>query len=654
MSKRRKRKKRGSLSARLSMVLAGIIFVLIFSTIISIFVVTQRERFDHATRESDGVLNGMTNSIYAEIDRYRELSRLFLMDDALAQFLRAESEDVTAGVINTARYSIMRTMNVTEGVDSVFVFREDYQYLSTALATNMHAYRVDLDLMSEDSWRDPILQGKGNASVIINGNGALERTNGKPLITIARAVYDLLRQKRTGIMMMNVSSTLLERMLHENVRGEDLCVMATDGTYLAGNESLVQYFHEDFCSAEVVHQSLKKGKERIMLSGRMVDGMPIVVLFSTTFALPVLPLATIYALGLLVGVFMISVFVAGIFISRHITSPVFELVEAMEENRQEGKLQKIEVKLPKNELGMLEEEYNNMIEHVNDLIKRLMEKEKVLQNAEMRVLHEQIKPHFLYNSLETIGWLAMDAGAENVHDALETLGSFYRNFLSKGDREVSLRREILIVKDYLALQKLRYGDIINDEYDIAPDTEDCIVPKLILQPLIENSIYHGIRLKGEAGTIKITSFMEGDVLHVIVRDTGVGMSQEKIDQVLSTDMTRGGEKSVEQSESFGLWGTIERIRCFCEKDDVVQIRSDEGEFTEIEFIFPHAARKEHRPAKPEGMADSKAEGSASEDVTTSKAEGTASDGMTASKSEGAATDGMTTENMGKEKGNDNV
>ncbi|MBR4606798.1 MAG: histidine kinase, partial [Lachnospiraceae bacterium] len=317
-------------------------------------------------------------------------------------------------------------------------------------------------------------------------------------------------------------------------------------------------------------------------------------------------------------------------------------------------LQKIEVKLPKNELGMLEEEYNNMIEHVNDLIKRLMEKEKVLQNAEMRVLHEQIKPHFLYNSLETIGWLAMDAGAENVHDALETLGSFYRNFLSKGDREVSLRREILIVKDYLALQKLRYGDIINDEYDIAPDTEDCIVPKLILQPLIENSIYHGIRLKGEAGTIKITSFMEGDVLHVIVRDTGVGMSQEKIDQVLSTDMTRGGEKSVEQSESFGLWGTIERIRCFCEKDDVVQIRSDEGEFTEIEFIFPHATRKERRPAKPEGMADSKAEGSASEDVTTSKAEGTASDGMTASKSEGAATDGMTTENMGKEKGNDNV
>ena len=161
----------------------------------------------------------------------------------------------------------------------------------------------------------------------------------------------------------------------------------------------------------------------------------------------------------------------------------------------------------------------------------------------------------------------------------------------------------------------------------------CIVPKLILQPLIENSIYHGIRLKGEAGTIKITSFMEGDVLHVIVRDTGVGMSQEKIDQVLSTDMTRGGEKSVEQSESFGLWGTIERIRCFCEKDDVVRIRSDEGEFTEIEFIFPHAARKERKPAK---------------------AEGTAAESITTSKEKEKASEGSTTENMGKEKGNDHV
>ena len=231
---------------------------------------------------------------------------------------------------------------------------------------------------------------------------------------------------------------------------------------------------------------------------------------------------------------------------------------------------------------LLQETYNNLIEHVNELFTRLLEKEKAIQKAEMRVLHEQIKPHFLYNSIETIGCLAMDAGADNVHDALETMGSFYRNFLSKGDREIPLHREVQIVKDYLSLQKLRYGDIIEDTYDIASDTEKFIVPKLILQPLVENSIYHGIRLKGEKGIIKISSYLENDILHLKVKDTGVGMSQETIDSVLKSKST-GKSDNVE--DSFGLWGTIERIRIYCNDDDVVRISSEPGEYTTIEFLI---------------------------------------------------------------------
>ncbi|MBP5282528.1 MAG: sensor histidine kinase [Lachnospiraceae bacterium] len=586
------KRRRGSLSRRVQKVLAGIVFVLITASLVSILVVMRRERMEYTVREAEGLLNGTTNSIYSEVERYKELSRLVLMDEPLAIFLRAETDDVSIGMINEARYSVMRTFNVTENVDSVFVFREDTQYMTTTLASNRSAYVIDEELMATTEWRDPILNGKGNALVQINGDGALKRTNGHPMITITRAVYDLLRQKRTGIMMFNISNSMTERLVQENIRGENICIMGTDGTFLAGNKDLTQYYDPKFYSSEVVYEQMKMGDDMVLLAGKGVEEMPVVVLYSTVVGAQAFPLVTIYILAILLAVYLVSVIVAAIFITRNITSPVFRLTEAMEQNRQEGKIEKIEVPLPKNELGMLEDEYNNMIDHVNDLIKKLIEKEKILQNAEMRVLHEQIKPHFLYNSLETIGFLAMDAGAENVHNALETLGSFYRNFLSKGDREVSLRREVAIVQDYLSLQKLRYGDIIGDEYDIAEDTKDCIVPKLILQPLIENSIYHGIRLKGEAGTIRISSFMEGDVLHLIVRDTGVGMSQEKIDEILNKDNTESQKINEESSESFGLWGTIERIRCFCDSDDVVKIRSDEGEFTEIEFIFPHSKRKD--------------------------------------------------------------
>ncbi|MBP5414506.1 MAG: histidine kinase, partial [Lachnospiraceae bacterium] len=205
-----------------------------------------------------------------------------------------------------------------------------------------------------------------------------------------------------------------------------------------------------------------------------------------------------------------------------------------------------------------------------------------IRRAELRILQEQIKPHFLYNSIETIGFLALDAGAENVHDALETLGSFYRNFLSKGDRDIPLSREICIVKDYLLLQKLRYGDIIEDDYDISKEAENFIVPKLILQPLVENSIYHGIRLKGEKGIIKISAYVEDDALHLTVYDTGVGMTEDQITKILSSDKESSGNPS---DESFGLWGTIERIRIYCNRPDVVKIESEPGEYTRIEFTI---------------------------------------------------------------------
>ena len=178
--------------------------------------------------------------------------------------------------------------------------------------------------------------------------------------------------------------------------------------------------------------------------------------------------------------------------------------------------------------------------------------------------------------------MALDAGAGSVHDALETLGSFYRNYLSKGDREIPLSREVCIVKDYLSLQKLRYGDIIEDEYDIDEDTERFIVPKLILQPLVENCIYHGIRMKGERGTIKIASRLENGELHLLVRDTGVGMDPGKIEKIL----TSKSSTYEQNSSSFGLWGTIERVRYYTGRDDIVRIRSEIGEYTEVEFIIP--------------------------------------------------------------------
>ncbi len=579
-------RRRASLSFRLQRVMLGIVSIIVVSFLVAVFLITEKERRDYSIRESESVLRTLSGNIQSDIKNYTEITRLIMTEQRLVQFLRADSDVVDISMLNDARYGVMDILNVIEGVDTVFIIREDLNMLST----NRFTYTYDYDLMRQDSWRKEIYEGLGKAVVSMNSNGVAIKAGDKPMVTIGRAIYDIDTQKRTGILMMNISMGTFDKMLGQ-LRYNDICILDEDGKYLSGNRDFVGYFDKSFLTKEIIHKDVTVEQGKALVSGFQVSDYPIVLLKVTDYGSEGIPFRIIYVLGFLLLVFLLSALYTGGFIRKNITDPIFRLSNAIDRNRKSGELETLDVNMPNTELAMLEGDYNNMIDHVNELIDTLMEKEKILQRAEMRVLQEQIKPHFLYNSLETIGFLALDAGADKVHDALETLGSFYRNFLSKGGREIPLSREIRIVKDYLSLQKLRYGDIIEDEYDIEEAAEEFIVPKLILQPLVENSIYHGIRLKGEKGLISVSAHIqkredEGSFakeLHILVRDTGVGMQQSTIEKVLSQNKK---DRPQEADESFGLWGTIERIRIYTGNTDSVRISSEIGEYTEIEIIIP--------------------------------------------------------------------
>ena len=569
-------KRKVSLSESLQRGILGLILVVTISFLISTYFIVEREQRSYAISEAESITKTLSSNINADITKYMEMSRIIMTEDRLVKFLRAKGESVDIGMINDARYGIMDVLNVTEGVDCVMVIREDL----IMATTNRFTYRIDYDRLVGDEWKKEICDAKGKTVVSLNSNGIAIKNDNRSFVTIGRAIYDIDSQVQRGIMLMNISTGIFDRMLN-SLGYRNICIMGDDGTFLAGNSKYAYLFDSSFDSGKIKYKDVTIDGERMLLSGCRVGEYPIVLLRVAPFSAEGIPFTMLYVLLILLLIFMLMAVVVGNFIRKNITDPVLKLSASMDENKCSGNLKRIDVDMPSTELELLKGDYNSLIDHVNELITTLIDKEKNLQKAEMRVLQEQIKPHFLYNSIETIGFLAMDAGADKVHDALETLGSFYRNFLSKGDREIPLSREICIVKDYLSLQKLRYGEIINDEYDIAEDTLNVVVPKLILQPLVENSIYHGIRQKGEEGTIKISSFIEDGYLHLAVRDTGVGMSQEEIDRILSTEDATGRS----EEESFGLWGTIHRIRIFEGKDDIVKIESEIGEYTQVEFII---------------------------------------------------------------------
>ena len=571
---------KNALSRKLGWVFAGVALAMIIISLVFVFYIIKLERRRYAEREAENVLNSLSTNIRSDIINYRNLSRLIMIEDRVKTYLKADRDRTEFHTLSeNARLGILNLLNVSSNVDSVFIFRNDMSYTSTL---NTLEYSLNLDRMGDPEWKSGILALKGAASLSINGNGAINRTKASTLLTVNRAIYDNVSQKQTGLLFMNLSTDFIEEEIGD-LNTDNICICTTDGVFLAGNPDLMEYYEGGYTSEEITINEEIEPLESLILSGIKVKDFPIAILYTIRNRKNVLPVEMLYLILILPVVYFVCVIVAGWFVKKNITNPIFRLTKEIEKNREEEIISKIDIDLPPNEIGLLKDTYNNMVDHSINLMDRLIEKEQMIQKAELRVLHEQIKPHFLYNSLETIGFLALDAGADKVHSALETLGSFYRNFLSKGDREIPLKREIMIIQDYLSLQKLRYGDILNDEYDIADDTKECYIPKLILQPLVENSIYHGIRMKGEPGTIKISSFLRVDQLHITVRDDGIGMSQEQIDNVLSTEKR---DDTPDINESFGLWGTIERIRCFCDKDDIVRINSEPGEYTEIEFIMP--------------------------------------------------------------------
>jgi two-component system, sensor histidine kinase YesM len=533
-------------------------------------IISKKTEDDFNIRTSETAVNNVESTLRASLVNYNYLSRLIMLNDRVVGYLKAKETD--REMKYEAREGINEIQSLYSYIDSVYIFRNDGEYVSTGIGE----YFIAISSLE----RSNILDARGTTVISINCNGTIRKINSKPLLTMSRAIYDINSQKILGILIMNISSNaFVDTLALQNTSG--MCILDSDGTLLCGNEEIGALYDSDYNSDRMVYKNIRLGGERKTLTGRLAV-KPLVILCASGKGAEPLPRDTIYALMITLTAFILSGMVCAWFITVNIARPIRNLSTAMERTRSSGWLKKIDTEMPNNEIGRLAESYNSMIEYLNELFNRLLKNEKNMQKAEMRVLQEQIKPHFLYNSLETISYMAVQENASKAHDALETLGSFYRNCLSKGDREIPLKRELRITQDYLTLQKMRYGNIFEDEYILDDITLDYMIPKLILQPLVENCIYHGVRLKGEKGVIRITTRMEEDGLHIIVYDSGVGMSAEQIKNVLEASE----EDDVRVLSGFGLRGTINRIRYYYNYDNVVQIRSELGEYTEIEIYIP--------------------------------------------------------------------
>ena len=267
-----------------------------------------------------------------------------------------------------------------------------------------------------------------------------------------------------------------------------------------------------------------------------------------------------------------------------------ETVRRIAEGNFSDRLQGINVE----EMKDLSVQINQMADRLESLIERERHNQEHLSKAELRTLQAQINPHFLYNTLDTIVWQAESGKADEVVRLTRNLSDFFRISLSSGADWIPVNQELKHVSAYLSIQKIRYRDILDYDVDQPEGLEEVYMLKLLLQPLVENALYHGIKNKRGGGRISVKVEKQNRTMTFTVKDTGKGMTPEQLKEVemLLKENISNVQTAMEPGHSgFGLRNVDMRIRLYYKKQTGLILQSG-PQGTEVSFSIPFRTREE--------------------------------------------------------------
>jgi len=515
----------------------------------------------------------------SNIDNY---SKMILSNDDLQLLLREGNIYSNLHVQGRLGTYLNKLTQETSFISSVYIFDNSGNQYSINNQDDMQFIPSDIRFAD---WYNMVVRKKGAYILQLNGGNAFKSTPKDNFVSMIRLIRDINSTKTLGVLIINISESAFKdsytSIINNYTTGVTI-LEENDQNIVKLNEvdnSDIRNLVESFADNDHGYMMKKLNDEECLFSylvdkrsnWKIISIMPAKELSNETAVPGLIGLAIIIINSLLM-------FIGTILTSRIITIPIKKLLSSMK-SVQNGDFKEVDIRAGSNEIGQLRDGYNMMICEIQQLIDRVITEQRIKRKAELNVLQAQIKPHFLYNTLESINSLILMEETQAACDVVDALGSYYRISLSKGKEVITIKEEIDIVRNYLNIQKIRYADLFSVHYKLDERADSFKILKLVLQPLVENALYHGIRVKGEHGTIYVETEYLQDFIRIKVEDDGVGMSEECIRRILddSTDA---------EVLSFGLKGTIERLRIFYGSDDCFGIESVVGVGTKITILIP--------------------------------------------------------------------
>jgi two-component system, sensor histidine kinase YesM len=412
----------------------------------------------------------------------------------------------------------------------------------------------------------------------------------KYYFTLARKIVDFNTLKDYGYLLIDLEENILEQEYSELLDNKSTEILICDNK---GN--IISHSNKNKIGSSIINEPYakavladKNGHNYVQYKTTMdkvaiystikSNGWKIIKTISTDYLYKEINRIQKYFIigGIIYGIVIILFM---LFFSYRYTEPMMKMMSVIKKVEQGDLTVRTEVQ-SNDEVGQLGQSLNNMIAETQKLINELVREEQEKKEVEIEALHAQINPHFLYNTLNTIKWMAKIQGNNGVSKAITALTKLLRISINLGRDMISLKEEIDYVMNYIVIQKLRFSNAINIVYNIDDNCLNVTIPKLILQPIVENSIIYGMEDEQHELNIEIDVYMEANELIIEISDDGPGIK----DEILKDILTKASDRN--KFSKVGLNNVNQRIKLYCGSDFGLKIDTELGRGTRVIVMLP--------------------------------------------------------------------
>jgi two-component system, sensor histidine kinase YesM len=548
-----------------SNIIAAFLYLIVL-TILVLAILSYNMAADSVENNSQEYVSLLIDQVNGNIDSYvkhmENISHVVLYNSELREYLTNdgtvdESKKRSLSVkITELLSSILSSRN---DINSIVIFSNDNKVIS-----NRNEFKLNKNTaIKAQSWYQNAVKAGGNAVVSSSHVQNIFEDEYRWVVSLSRSIRGYENGHNLGVLLVDLNFNVINSMCNKIKLGKRGYVFIVD---TKGN--IVYHPRQQLVYSNIKNEMIDKVLETgdgSFTTGEQSEKRIYTVKTSAYTGWSIVGVTYVNELVgnkdrmqvyyVIVGVAcLFATIILAVLLSRRISKPVKVLEASMKEAEKGNFDIKVDID-SSNEIGELSRAFNIMISKIKELMTQNVKEQELKRKSELKALQAQINPHFLYNTLDSIIWMAEGKKSEDVVIMTSALAKLFRLSISKGEEIISIRSEIEHIKSYLTIQKIRYKDKLDFEIDVDPEILDNKTLKIILQPLVENAIYHGIKNKIGVGVIQIKGKNTGDRILMQVIDNGIGMNMESISDILEKHISQNGN-------GVGVKNVNERIKLY--------------------------------------------------------------------------------------------